>query len=195
MNIMVVGIGGQGVMTASEVLARAALAHGLDACKTEVAGMSQRGGVVSSQLRIGAQVLACDIPPGQVELLIALEAAEALRWGHCLAGDGWVLANTLRVEPPVVSAGLQRYPADPWGELQATRRRARRIDAGAVAVELGDRRLANTVMLGAAADLLPLPAHTLLQQVLERFGANETLRSRNAAAFAAGRDLAGLPVP
>lgn len=189
-NILVVGIGGQGVMTASEVLARAALACGLDACKTEVAGMSQRGGVVSSQLRIGAQVLACEITPGQVDLLIALEAAEALRWSHWLAPTGWVVANTLRVEPPVVSAGLAHYPADPGQELQIPGRQARCVDAGALAAELGDARLANTVMLGAAADLLPLTAESLLEQVLERFGANEGLRRRNALAFAAGRERA-----
>lgn len=189
-NILVVGIGGQGVMTASEVLARAALAVGLDVCKTEVAGMSQRGGVVSSQLRIGSKVLACEITPGQVDLLIALEAAEALRWSHWLAPTGCVVASMLRVEPPVVSAGLATYPADPWRELQAPGRRARQVDAGALAAELGDARLANTVMLGAAADLLPMPAETLLGEVLVRFGANEGLRRRNAQAFAAGREHA-----
>ncbi len=186
-NILVVGIGGQGVMTASDVLARAALACGLDVCKTEVAGMSQRGGVVSSQVRIGAQVLACEITPGQVDLLIALEAAEALRWSHWLAPRGWVLANTLRVEPPVVSAGMAQYPADPWQQLQLPGRQSRRVDACAVAAQLGDARLANTVMLGAAADLLPLPAQTLLEQVLARFGANPALRDSNARAFAMGR--------
>lgn len=190
MNILVVGIGGQGVMTASEVLARAALAVGLDVCKTEVAGMSQRGGVVSSQLRIGAKVLACEITPGQVDLLIALEAAEALRWSHWLAPSGCVVASTLRVEPPVVSSGIAAYPDDPWGALQTPGRTARRVEAGVVAKELGDARLANTVMLGAAADLLPLPADTLLGEVLARFGANEALRQTNARAFAAGRERA-----
>lgn len=186
-NLMVVGIGGQGVMTASDVLARAALEVGLDVCKTEVAGMSQRGGVVSSQLRVGPRVVAAEITPGKVDVLIALEAAEALRWSHWLAPGGCVVANTLRVEPPVVSAGIERYPGDPWAELQAACPNARRVDAGTLARELGDARLANTVMLGASADLLPWPVQTLLAQVLARFGANERLRALNARAFEAGR--------
>lgn len=186
-NILVVGIGGQGVMTAADLLARTALAAGLDACKTEVAGMSQRGGVVSSQVRIAPRVLACEIAPGQVDLLIALESAEALRWSHWLAPTGRAIVNTLRAEPPIVSSGRARYPDDPLGALHAAGHSAQAVDAGAIAAALGDVRLANTVMLGAAAPSLPFESDALLEQILDRFGGKEELRRRNAQAFEAGR--------
>lgn len=186
-NILVVGIGGQGVMTAAEVLARVALDAGWDASKTEIAGMSQRGGVVSSQVRIGSHVHASEIAPGQVDLLLAMEAAEGLRWCHWLAPTGRAIVNTLRAVPPVVSSGRARYPDDPFGDLRALGHAGWSVDASAIAVELGDIRLANTVMLGAAADSLPFQSSSLLAQILQRFAGNEQLRQRNAAAFEAGR--------
>ncbi len=187
MNILVVGIGGQGVMTAADVLARVALSSGWDASKTEIAGMAQRGGVVISQVRIARRVLASEIVPGEVDLLLALEAAEALRWSHWLAPGGRAIVNTMRAVPPVVSSGRARYPDDPVGEVRRLGHKAQSVDAGGIAVALGDVRLTNTVMLGAAADSLPFDADALLAQLLQRFARNEKLRRLNADAFAAGR--------
>ncbi|HEY5790565.1 MAG TPA: 2-oxoacid:acceptor oxidoreductase family protein, partial [Gammaproteobacteria bacterium] len=79
-NILVVGIGGQGVMTAAEILAEAALAEGFDVKKTEVAGMAQRGGMVTSHVRFGERVLSPSIAPGTADILVGFEVAEALRW-------------------------------------------------------------------------------------------------------------------
>jgi len=189
MNILVVGIGGQGVMTAADVLARVALAGGWDASKTEVAGMSQRGGVVSSQVRIARRVLASEIVPGEVDLLLALEAAEGLRWCHWLAPGGRAIVNTWRAVPPVVSSGRARYPDDPVGDMRRLGHAAQPVDAGGIAVALGDVRLTNTVMLGAAADSLPFDADALLAHVLQRFSGKEKLRRLNAEAFAAGRTV------
>jgi indolepyruvate ferredoxin oxidoreductase beta subunit len=182
-------------MTAADVLARVALACGLDASKTEIAGMSQRGGVVSSQVRIGSHVEASEIAPGQVDLLLALEAAESLRWSHWLAPTGRAVVNTLRAVPPVVSSGGAQYPEDPVGQLQRLGINACAVDASAIAVSLGDVRLANTVMLGAAADSLPLEPEAVLAQVLERFSGSDQLRQRNAAAFDAGRASARAMAP
>lgn len=117
-NLLVVGVGGPGVMTAAEVLARAAFDAGFDVTKTEVAGMSQRGGVVCSQVRIGRVVHAAEIEPGTADLLLALEAAELLRWCHWLKMGGDAVVNTARVVPPIVDSGLARYPADPAGEAR-----------------------------------------------------------------------------
>ncbi len=189
MNILVVGIGGQGVMTAADVLARVALASGWDASKTEVAGMSQRGGVVSSQVRIARRVLASEIVPGEVDLLLALEAAEALRWSHWIAPGGRAIVNTMRAVPPIVSSGRARYPDDPVGDMRRLGLKAQPVDAGGIAVALGDVRLTNTVMLGAAADRLPFDAEALLAQLLQRFAGKEKLRRLNAQAFAAGREV------
>lgn len=189
-NILVVGIGGQGVMTAAEVLARAGLAAGLDACKTEVAGMSQRGGIVSSQVRIARQVHASEATPGTIDLLLALEAAEALRWCHWLAPAGEAVVNTLRAVPPIVASGRASYPADPLADLRACGHRALAVDASGIATQLGDVRMANTVLLGAAADRLPFDPQILLDDVLWRFASRPALRAGNAAAFDAGRRCA-----
>jgi indolepyruvate ferredoxin oxidoreductase, beta subunit len=188
-DLLVVGIGGQGVMTAAEAIARAALKAGFEATKTEVTGMSQRGGVVCSQVRIGERIEASEIRAGSAQLLIAFEAAEGLRWSHYLAQDGRVLLDPWRAVPPVVSSGVHQYPADPAGELRAANRNVHEIEARGIAERIGDARLANSVMLGAAAASLPFPAQALRDQVLSRFGSGE-IAARNAAAFDAGRALA-----
>lgn len=190
-NILVVGIGGQGVMTATEILAQAALALGHDVKKTEVAGMAQRGGIVSSHLRFGPKVLSPQIMPGQADLLVAFEAAEGLRWCHYLKPGGLVLMNTSHIVPPVVDLGLYEYPADPVGEIRARGYQVHAFDAMRIALELGDVRLGNTVMLGAMADHLPFPADALLEAILARFRARKPeMVEPNRKAFEAGRAAA-----
>ena len=189
-DVLVVGIGGQGVMTAAEAIARAALEAGYEASKTEVTGMSQRGGVVCSQVRIGERIEASEIRPGTARLLIAFEAAEGLRWSHYLAPDGCALLDSWRAVPPVVSSEMHQYPADPAAKLRAAGRQVREIEARGTAERLGDARLANSVMLGAAAASLPFAAEVLRKEVLHRFGKNPELAGINAKAFDAGRGLA-----
>jgi indolepyruvate ferredoxin oxidoreductase beta subunit len=187
-NILVVGIGGQGVMTATEILAEAAIALGHDVKKTEVAGMAQRGGVVSSHLRFGPKVLSPQIMPGTADLLVGFESAEAMRWCHMLRPGGLVLMNTARLVPPVVDIGLYEYPEDPLGEIKARGYQVHAFDAMAIALELGDIRLGNTVMLGAMADHLPFPAEVLLDAILKRFSARKPhMVEVNRKAFEAGR--------
>ncbi len=187
-NIMVVGTGGQGVMTAAEVLAEAAIAIGCDVKKTEVAGMAQRGGTVTSHVRFGDKVISPVITPGTADILVGFEAAEAMRWCRHLRPGGVALVNTLRLAPPVVSSGLFDYPEDPIGEIRRAGVRVHAFDAGSIAKELGNLRLVNTIMLGAIADLLPFPAEVLKEQVLKRFRAKgEELARLNEEAFEAGR--------
>ena len=121
-DILVAGIGGQGVMTAAEAIARAALEAGFEVTKTEVTGMSQRGGVVCSQLRIGEHVEASEVRPGSARLLIAFEPAEGLRWGHYLGPEGCALLDSWRAVPPIVSSGVHQYPDDPAAQLRAAGR-------------------------------------------------------------------------
>ena len=187
-NILVVGTGGQGVMTAAEILAQAAIAQGLDVKKTEVAGMAQRGGVVSSHVRFGKQVLSPEIMPGEADILVGFEAAEAMRWCHFLRPGGVAMMNTLRLTPPIVSIGMYPYPDDPAAAIRAAGVRVYDFDAGAIARDLGGLNLVNTVMLGAIADLLPFPASELEESVLQRFrGRKEQWVAINKQAFEAGR--------
>ena len=188
-NILVCGIGGQGVMTDTEILAEAAIAEGHDVKKTEVAGMAQRGGVVTSHLRFGRKVLSPQIEPGTVNVLLGFEGAEALRWSHYLRHDGLALVNNAKLVPPVVELGLFDYPEDPAGQMRAAGRRVVSFDAMSIARDLGEVRLGNTVMLGAIADYLPFAPDVLLACIVKRFARKgETVVDANRRAFAAGRE-------
>ncbi|MCB1942291.1 MAG: indolepyruvate oxidoreductase subunit beta, partial [Candidatus Accumulibacter sp.] len=179
------------VMTATEILAEAAIALGHDVKKTEVAGMAQRGGVVSSHLRFGPRVLSPQINPGAADVLLGFEAAEAMRWRHMLRASGLVLMNTGRLVPPVVELGLYDYPDDPVAAMRATGTRVYSFDASSIAQQLGDIRLGNTVMLGAISDHLSFPAEVLERCVLQRFAHKRAeLIELNRLAFAAGRAAA-----
>ncbi len=187
-NILVCGIGGQGVMTATEILAEAAIAEGHDVKKTEVAGMAQRGGVVTSHLRFGPRVLSPQIEPGTADVLLGFEAAEALRWTHYLKQDAIALVNTARLVPPVVELGLFDYPDDPIGLMRESGKRVVAFDAMKIARDLGEIRLGNTVMLGAVADHLPFAPQVLLDCIIKRFARKgEAVVEINRQAFAAGR--------
>jgi indolepyruvate ferredoxin oxidoreductase beta subunit len=187
-NILVCGVGGQGVMTATEILAEAVISLGFDAKKTEVAGMSQRGGVVTSHLRFGREVRSPQILPGEADVLIGFEAAEALRWSHMLRPGGVALVNCGRIVPPVVNIGLYGYPQDPVAQMRALGLIVHSFDATALALQLGNIRLGNTVMLGASSDNLPFPAEVLCDAVLKRFGVRKpTLVEANREAFELGR--------
>lgn len=190
-NILVCGIGGQGVLTAAEMLARGAVAEGHDVKKTEVAGMAQRGGVVTSHLRFGPKVLAPAIPTGEADILLGFEAAEALRWMGQLRPGGAAVVNALHLRPPVVHQGLFTYPDDPIGRMRASDQTVRAVDARAIAEELGNLKLVNTIMVGAVADHLPLSAETLRTQIVEGFRARKPeLAELNGQAFDAGRAAA-----
>lgn len=187
-NIMVCGIGGQGVMTAADILANTALDMGYDVKKTEVAGMAQRGGVVTSHVRFGSKVLSPSIAPGEADLILAFEPAEALRWSSYLRDTGKVMVNSYAQLPPVVSIGLFDYPENPFQQLIEKDLDAHQFDAGHAAIELGDRRLVNSIMLGAIADHLPFPAETLERHLLARFSnKGKNTVDMNKQAFGLGR--------
>lgn len=188
-NILVCGIGGQGVMTAADILGSTALSLGYDVKKTEVAGMAQRGGVVTSHVRFGPKVLSPSIAPGEADLVLAFEPAEALRWSSHLRPEGTVMVNSYAQLPPVVSIGLFDYPEDPFAQIEKQGLDAHQFDAGSAAIELGDRRLINSIMLGAIADHLPFPAETLEENLLQRFSRKgEQVVELNRKAFSLGRE-------
>ena len=189
LNILVCGIGGQGVMTAAEILAQTAIDHGFDVKKTEIAGMAQRGGVVTSHVRIGRRVLSPVIGPGAVDLLVAFELAEGLRWSDQVRSGGRIVINTQRLVPPVVSGGLFAYPEDALEALIRAGADIRPVHAGEIAANLGERRLINSVMLGAVAGFMPFPADAMAEKIVGRFQARKPeLAALNRHAFAAGRE-------
>jgi len=144
--------------------------------------------VVSSHLRFGPKVLSPQIMAGTADLLVGFESAETLRWCHYLKPGGLVLMNTARLVPPVVDLGLYDYPDDPIAEIRARGYRVHAFDAMAIALDLGDIRLGNTVMLGAMAGHLPFPPEVLLDAILKRFSARKPhMVEVNRTAFEAGR--------
>jgi indolepyruvate ferredoxin oxidoreductase beta subunit len=185
-DVLITGVGGQGVVLASYVLSRAALAEGLDVKQSEVHGMSQRGGSVSSHLRFGEKVWAPLVTQGTAHVLVSFEALETLRHLHWLLPGGAVVYNTLAINPSPVAAGTAKYPEDIAAQIAERCPGARAVDAARLAAEAGEPRATNMAMLGAASAVLPLKVKTL-EAVIERVVPPKTVEA-NLRAFRLGRE-------
>jgi indolepyruvate ferredoxin oxidoreductase beta subunit len=155
-NIVIAGVGGQGVLMASKVLAESALASNLDVKQNEVHGMAQRGGSVISFVRIGDQVSSPVVMPGSADLLISFEPLEALRYIHFLKPGGRLVYNKVSINPSTVAAGMAVYPGDVEQQITAACANAKGIDALAIAREAGNGKAVNMVMVGTVMKCLPL---------------------------------------
>lgn len=186
-NISLVGVGGQGILLTSDILAKTAALAGLDVKKSEIHGMAQRGGSVISQVRFGDKVYSPIIPDGTSDLLVSFERLEALRWRHLLAPTGKVLINDMNMTPITVSSGQQPAVTDLSERLKAEYPQALYIDALAVALKLGNARAMNMVVAGAISKLLPFPLDVWEKAMKERIPGK--LLDLNIKAFEAGRGL------
>ena len=184
-NILIVGVGGQGVLLASEILAEAALRSGFTVKKSEVHGMAQRGGVVSSHVRFGRFVFSPLIKRGEADVILAFEEAEALRWLPFLRPKGFLVVNRQRISSPLVTLGLAHYPEDVASVLSSLGNRYIGVDAFPQALEMGDPRLVNTIMLGTLSSLLSIPLTSWKRTLQKKLP--ERLRDLNQLAFKRGR--------
>ena len=163
-DLVIVGVGGQGVILISDVVGRAAVLAGKSVCGAETHGMAQRGGSVINHTRIG-----CSFSPlvalGGADVLLALEPGEALRFARYLSPEGVALVNTRPVFPPTVTAGLASYPPIPkiLSSLSQHCSRVRDMDATALAGKAGTAQAMNVVMLGALSRFIPLSEESILQ--------------------------------
>jgi len=151
LDMLFVGVGGQGILTASDIVAEVGLAVGYDAKKSEVHGFSQRGGVVDSHVRWGRRVGASTAEIGQIDILLAFEMLEAARWIDWLRPGGAVIVNRQQITPMSVSVGDWTYPSEE-DILAAVKSRTERVvvvDGLAIGERLGKAQLANSVLLGA----------------------------------------------
>jgi indolepyruvate ferredoxin oxidoreductase beta subunit len=189
LNVLLAGIGGQGVLTAGQLLAEAAVRAGHDVKKSEVHGMAQRGGVVTSHVRIGRKVYSPLISRGEADLLVAFEEAEAVRWRPEVRRGGTLIVNCLQVAPPVVNLGLFKYPEDPLANLRTFDGTFFPIEASTLAIEAGSPRLAGTILMGAASAVLPLSVESWEGAIRERFRKPE-VADQNLKAFHQGREYA-----
>ena len=188
-SVSLVGVGGQGILLTSEVLARAAAIAGLDVTKSEVHGMAQRGGSVISQVRFGPRVYSPIIVDGGTDILVAFERLEALRWCHLLAPTGRVLINLHDVVPVSVSSGQQPALEDLDGLIGRLYPDAVMVAATRLAAELGQVRAANMVLAGALSRWTPFAVEAWQEAMRARLPAK--LLALNERAFAAGRAAAG----
>jgi len=153
-NILIVGVGGQGVLLASELLSEVAISSGYDAKKSEVHGMSQRGGVVSSHVRLGKKVFSPIIPYGGADIVLSFEQAEGLRALDWLAPDGHIIISSTRLVPPIANFGKFTYPDDPAAEIKKKTDNLIVVEADKMARDLGNIRLVNTILLAVASPFI-----------------------------------------
>lgn len=186
-DLLVTGVGGQGIILASDIMGEAALAAGYDVKKTDTLGMAQRGGSVVSHVRIGQKVWSPLIKEGEVDIMVAFEKLEAARWGHYLQPGAIAIVNNHALPPLSVNLGSERYPSDE--EItNLLRQRSERIyfvNGTSRARELGNIRTLNMFMLGCASLLLPLKVDIWKNSISRRLPSN--IRQINIAAFDAGR--------
>ncbi len=192
-NVLVVGVGGQGVIMVSKVLAQLCLEQGYEVKQSEVHGMAKRGGSVFSHIRFGARVWSPTIPEGEADVLLAMEWAEGLRWLPSLEPErGIFIADTRRIVPPFAFRNRRRG-ADPAyittrpDEVLDRVAGGYAIDATREAEALGNGRAANTVLLGALSTALGFPAEDWLA-VISRFVPSKTIET-NRQAFHRGRTV------
>ena len=183
-TVLLVGVGGQGTILAGDLLAKTAAASGYDVKISEIHGMSQRGGSVSTVVRFGSDVSSMVCDPGCADVIVSFEAIEALRARQFLVpGTGRLFVNDEVITPVSVAIGTGQMPADidaSLAELDAVR-----VPAGRIAREAGSPKSANVVLMGALSMALPFEADTWRSVIAERVPP-KTIEA-NLAAFDAGR--------
>ena len=156
-SVVVVGVGGQGILLASEIIAQTAVNAGFDVKTNEVHGMAQRGGSVVAQIRYGEKVYSPLVARGTASVIGSLERAECLRYLDYLLPDGLAVVSSQRIIPVTVSSGAMSYPEIGREQLQQLFPKLIYIDAVEMATEIGNARAANTILLGAMSTRLGLP--------------------------------------
>lgn len=184
-NIRLVGVGGQGILVASELLCDVLLASGYDAKKSEVHGMAQRGGTVNSDVRFGEKVYSPIISPGKADILLAFEQMEALRYISSLKPGGTIIVNEQRILPSAVAAGKLSYPSDIESHLSQRAGEVIMVNAPALAEEAGSARSVNICLLGVLSRFMDIEESVWTDAITERFR-NKGLEA-NLKAFALGR--------
>lgn len=186
-DIILSGVGGQGILSIATIIGAAALKEGLYIKQAEVHGMSQRGGDVQSNLRISSEPIASDlIPLGMADIIVSLEPMEAMRYLPYLKRDGWIITNTA----PFIN--IPNYPE--LGELLESIKRIEHhisLDVDAIAKEVASPRAANIVLLGAASPFIGIEVEKIeqgIRSVFQRKG--DAIVEMNLKAFRAGLEVA-----
>ena len=188
-NVSLVGVGGQGIILTADMLAKAAALAGYEVKKSEIHGMSQRGGSVTSQVRFGDRVSSPIIQEGRSDILVAFDRLEAVRTAHELAPDGKAVVANVDLVPVTVSSGQQKSPDDLDGKVKKAFKKLVLVDAMKIATEgAGNARTMNMVLAGALSALCPFKEELWLKAMAEMLsGPKAKLLDVNKKAFALGR--------
>jgi indolepyruvate ferredoxin oxidoreductase beta subunit len=187
-NVSLVGVGGQGIILTADILAKTAAIAGLEVKKSEIHGMAQRGGSVSSQVRFGDSVASPIIQDGKSDILVSFDKLEAVRSAHLLAEGGVALVNDMYLVPVTVSSGQQQDVTDLDGRVAAIPG-LRLVDAMKIATEeVGNARTMNMVLAGALSVFTPFAESDWLKAMEEMLtGPKAKLLEVNKKAFSLGR--------
>lgn len=183
-SILVVGVGGQGTLTASRVFGKVAELLGLDVKLSEVHGMAQRGGSVVTHVRMGESIASPIIDKGGADIIIAFELMEAARYISYLKPEGKMFVNTQRILPLPVVTGVAEYSSDLGRFIMSACAQTQMIDAAAIAREAGSIKTVNTVLLGFAASGMDIPKDVFVQALKSII--KPKLLDMNLAAFERG---------
>lgn len=186
-NILLVGVGGQGILLAAEILSETFMLAGFDVKKSEIHGMSQRGGSVVSHVRYGKEVFSPMVPEGEGDILFGFELMESYRYLPLLKPGGTVIVNDLCIAPPAVLLGQEAYPEGLALKIQELCPDCLLVDGQNLAIEAGNARAANTVLLGAVSKRLDVEEKYWLEAI-EKMVPKKALEV-NLKAFALGRSL------
>lgn len=184
-NILLVGVGGQGTILASKVLSEGLMRAGCDVKMSEIHGMSQRGGSVTTHVRFGEKVYSPVIDEGQADILVSFERVEAVRWLRYLKPGGMLVVNDYEIHPLSVLTGAAVYPDDILQQLKEKVPNLLVVDAGRIAAELGNVKAQNIVLLGALVKGMKLDGidwEAVLKDVIP-----PKLYGLNVQAFSAGQ--------
>lgn len=185
-NIIICGVGGQGIILASDVLCHAAFLEGLDVKKSEVHGMAQRGGSVITHVRFGHKVYSPLIEEGTSDFVLAFEKLEALRYRHYLKKAGHIIVDNREIPPMSVLVGQAQYPEDIDQKLKKLAK-THFVDAAHIALELGNIRVVNIILLGVLATYLDFKEKSWMKAISDNV--KEKFVDLNIKAFGRGREL------
>lgn len=183
-NILLVGVGGQGTILASKILCAGLIDAGYDVKMSEVHGMAQRGGSVTTQVRYGKKVYSPIIGKGQADVIVSFEKVEALRWLAYLKPEGKIVVNDYAMPSATVLSGKEQYPEDVIDKLKGVLKNLTVINASEEAIKLGNIKAQNVVMLGGLVKALNLPEVDWVKAVRENV--KEKFADLNVAALKKG---------
>lgn len=184
-NILLVGVGGQGTILASKILSEGLTQAGYDVKMSEIHGMSQRGGNVSTQIRFGEKVYSPIVGKGEADVIVAFEKMEALRWIEYLKPDGRMVINDFEIPSVPILLGAAKYPEGILEEL-TSKASVSVFKAGDIAASLGNSKTMNIVLLGALTKAMKIPGINWEEVI--KSNVKKGFEDINIKAFRAGAD-------